>query len=101
MVEHRSSPGMRLKFSTALAIEADAWFRKQAEHAHPQAVATTSAATVPPLGEPALDVRSLARLLDRGDLVFLNMSEDRLDQRGDRRRHVRRRPQMRRWWLHG
>ncbi len=31
MVEHRSRPGMSIRFSTALAFEADAWFRKQAE----------------------------------------------------------------------
>jgi hypothetical protein len=30
LVAYRSSPGM-IKFSTALALEADAWFRKQAE----------------------------------------------------------------------
>ncbi len=65
------SANLALAFSMALH------FRKQAEHAHPAPAASAAPAG---MSEPAVDLRALAHLLDRGDLVFLELSGDRLDQ---------------------
>jgi hypothetical protein len=61
----------------ALAFSMALHFRKQAEHVQPAATTTPAAVA---LAAPTLDLRALSRMLNRGDLVLLNLTGDRLDQ---------------------